>query len=501
MNAHYINSTIEILSSWNTILFLLFYSHSSQLVYTFVGLFSQWIYNLYFHPLAGIPGPRTWAMSRALCELASVRGRILKEIAALHEKYGEIVRIGPDSPGKVLFPKDPLRHTRELWINGAPDVFTAEDSDHPRLRRLLNPAFSSKALREQEPLVQGNVALLIKRLTEQMGQDKTAIVDMNEWINWATFDLIGDLAFGETFDCLKDGGYHPWVALICGSVKAVSILGSIKQWPWIDRVWQLVIGGFWIRAIRHFHKLVIEKVDRRLSRTTGRNDFLTSILEHKNTENQMTQDELYSNSALLVMAGTETSATTLAGTIYHLARNQHVLIPLQKEIRTTFASEKDMTFRAVSEISNLLAVLHESMRMYPSVAVTNPRRVPEGGAYVAGKWLPEKTTVGVFQWVAYNSSRNFRDPRKFDPSRWQGNPYYANDKRDIFKPFTVGPKSCIGKQLAYVEMQLILVRLLSKFDIGLADEKAVWTDQKVHWSWVRTPLMIKLTEWNSGLEK
>lgn len=374
---------------------------------------SRWVYNLYFHPLARIPGPTTWAMSRAPAEISNVRGRILKDISKLHEQYGEIVRIGPESvcfnnpdawtdiyahkPGKILFPKDPLRHTRELWINGAPDVFTAEDADHPRLRRLLNPAFSKKAIDEQEPLVQANVALLIKRLQAQIGPDSTAIVDMNQWMNWTTFDLIGDLAFGDSFGCLKDGGYHPWVALICSSVKAVSILGSIKQWPWIDAVWRLIIGGFWIRAMRKFHSLVIEKVDRRVSRKTERSDFVKFLLEYEGTEKGLSQDELYSNAALLVMAGTETSATTLTGTLYHLARNPDVLIPLQEEIRNLFDSEEDMSFKAVSEMPNLRAVIDESMRMYPSVAVTNPRRVPPGGALVAGKWLPEDVSSDLLE--------------------------------------------------------------------------------------------------------
>lgn len=350
-------------------------------------------------------------MSRIPCELVNVRGRILTEIQTLHMKYGDIIRIGPDSvcfnnsiawvdiyankPGQPLFPKDPLRHTRELWINGAPDVFTAEDTDHPRLRRLMNPAFSSKALREQEPLVQRTVAMLITKLGEQCraGIEQNGVVDMNEWLNWTTFDLIGELAFGESFDCLQGGGYHPWVALICGSVKAVSILGSIKQWPWIDACWQFLIGPFWVRAMRHFHKLVIEKVDRRLSITAERTDFLHAILNHKDSELPMTRDELYSNAALLVMAGTETSATTLTGTIYHLTRNPQILLALTQEIRTKFASEKNITFKAVSELPNLLAILHESMRMYPSVAVTNPRRIPKGGAFVAGKWLPERVVV------------------------------------------------------------------------------------------------------------
>jgi hypothetical protein len=56
-------------------------------------------------------------------------------------------------------------------------------------------------------------------------------------------------------------------------------------------------------------------------------------------------------------------------------------------------------------------------------------------------------------------------------------------------------------RLAYVEMQLILSRLLWKFDMELADEKNMWTDQKVHWSWVRVPLMIRLKERNGNQDQ
>ena len=185
-------------------------------------------------------------MSRFPHEFASVRDVVLKEMAALHEEYGEIVRVAPGivsfinpqawtdifahKPGKLPFTKDPLRYTRDMWINGAPDLFTAEDTDHPRLRSVLKPAFSDKAIREQEPLIQANVDLLMKQLRKYPNSESSArIIDLNEWMNWTTFDLIGDLAFGEPFGCLQQGDYHPWVALIFNSIKAVSITGAIKQ--------------------------------------------------------------------------------------------------------------------------------------------------------------------------------------------------------------------------------------------------------------------------------
>ena len=57
-----------------------------------------------------------------------------------------------------------------------------------------------------------------------------------------------------------------------------------------------------------------------------------------------------------------------------------------------------------------------------------------------------QTTIGIYQTVAYHATQNFRDPETFDPTRWMENPYYADDRREIFKPFGLGPKSCIAKQ-------------------------------------------------------
>ena len=366
----------------------------------------HWIYNLYFHSLAGFPGPKLWGMSRFTREFVNLRGDIPKQVSLLHEKYGEIVRvalnvlsfINPDAwtdiyvhkSRKPPFIKDPVRYTHELWINGAPEVFTSLEKDHTRLRRLIQPAFSDKAIREQESLIQATVDLLILRLQEQIDINKgLAVVDINQWMNWTTFDVIGDLSFGETFSCLENGGYHPWVAMITNSIRRIAFNRTIKQWPYPHKTWSFLIGPLFIRALKRFHGLIIEKVDRRVANETQRKDFIKFLLEHKDLEKQMTKDELYSNAGMLIMAGSETSSMALSGAIYHLAKYPEFLGPLQEEIRSKFFDEKDITFKAVTEMPRLLAVLHESMRLYPPQADIASRVVPKGGAMVAGRWIPE----------------------------------------------------------------------------------------------------------------
>lgn len=79
------------------------------------------------------------------------------------------------------------------------------------MRRLLTHAFSSKALQEQEQTLHTYADMLIDKLAGMMRGTQHAIVDMTRWYNFTTFDLIGDLAFGEPFGCLSENKYH------CGS--------------------------------------------------------------------------------------------------------------------------------------------------------------------------------------------------------------------------------------------------------------------------------------------
>lgn len=73
------------------------------------------------------------------------------------------------------------------------------------MRRLQNPAFSERALKAQESVIGGYASLLVHQLHRQASSPETSVVDMVSWYSFFTFDVIGDLAFGEPFYCLRDG--------------------------------------------------------------------------------------------------------------------------------------------------------------------------------------------------------------------------------------------------------------------------------------------------------
>ena len=113
-----------------------------------------------------------------------------------------------------------------------------------------------------------------------------------------------------------------------------------------------------------------------------------------------------------------------------------------------------------------------------------------------------QTTISVPHHTAYQSPTNFTSPTTFAPERWLSSPEkhagaFDGDNKKAFNPFSTGPRNCLGKNLAYHEMRLILAKLIWHFDFGLADEQAGeddWLDQRVLTFWEKRPLRVKISK-------
>lgn len=102
----------------------------------------------------------------------------------------------------------------------------ANGEQHRRLRRLLSHAFSDRALKAQETIVADYIDLFINQLRKRSGVEP---VDMVMWFNFLTFDIIGDLAFGESFGLLKSGICHQYVTTIYGFIRGGLYFRATKR--------------------------------------------------------------------------------------------------------------------------------------------------------------------------------------------------------------------------------------------------------------------------------
>jgi len=476
------------------------------------------IYCVFFHPLSHIPGPTFAKFSKIPFAKSLVKGNFHDEIRALHDKYGEVIRFTPNhisftnpeawkdmynyNSAIPHFTKDKMNYLTP--INGVESIHsTPNDMDHRRQRRFLSHAFSEKALREQEPLIVSYIDLLMKRLGEEVDGPTQGKTDLVRWLNWTTFDLVGDLTFGEPFNCLASSDYHPWIAMVFDSMRAAIWMVASKQFPALDWALEKLIPASVMQKMHDHHNLSVQKMDRRLATKTERPDFVTYLVERSGGIENINLPEMHSNSTLIILGGSETSATALSGGIYHLSRNPEKFKKLVDEVRTQIKTPEDFTLNNLAHLTYLNACLEESMRIYPPVAGYLPRTAPKEGCMVAGYFVPPFTQASITPWAITHSKDNFKDPDKYLPERWldEGiNREFASDKRAASQPFSVGPRNCIGKNLAWAEMRLILAKLLWNFDVGVAPESDNWIQQKTYILWQKPPLVLKLKHRQFGKE-
>lgn len=481
------------------------------------------VYNLYFHPLRKFPGPLLWRATYFPFLRHLLDGTMTFKVGELSEKYGPVVRINPGElafvdadawqqiyghrTGSLLGADEFSKAAVFYHARGVPrSIATETRENHTIIRRQLSHGFSERSMREQEPLIGKYVDLLIKRLREhcfvedgeplgpadekQTTHKPRRALDLKTWYNWTTFDIIGDLAFGESLQCLEKAVYHPWIEAVNGALSFASVGMAVK---YLGLEGLLLPVARWLSSGRKAHQQIVsDMLRRRMALEGGRDDLIEGLLKKKDDWN-IDFETLRANAGTLIIAGSETTATLLTGATFLLLTNPDKMKRLVAEVRSSFKSNDEITLTSVGSLTYMLACLTESMRRYPPAPIGLPREVPKGGAEVAGHIVAEDTIVACWQWAMYHSTRNWVDPFTFRPERFLPEGKDENDRHESLQPFHVGPRNCIGKNLAYAEMRLILTRILFNFDLELADDKDWLKEQKAHILWTKPPLNVYLT--------
>ncbi|KAL4756284.1 cytochrome P450 [Aspergillus foveolatus] len=478
---------------------------------------ARFTYNLYLHPLSNIPGPRAWAASRIPFVYALIKGTIVHDFQNLHERYGPIIRIAPNEvtfahpeaytdifqprldQGQGQFLKDPLWWARQP---GHPDSLLSVISPekHAYMRRILSPGFTSRALRQQEPFVQKYVNLLIAQLQDHVSKSQSAHINMTPWFNYTTFDIFGDLGFGESFNCLQHSRYHPWIALLFDSVKVAGFVIATRYYPLIEAVLLKCVPPSMRKIQRDHYQQIVDKVRRRLGWELQRPDFMSYVIDEGGSL-RLDAGELYATFMILTTAGSETTATALTGTLNYLVNHSpESLHRLEKEVRGAFSTLDAITLDAVRNLPFLNAVIQEGLRLCPPIPWVLPRLVPQGGHMVCGTWLPGGTPVSI---QAYTLNRNpalFHRSTSFLPERWLASSTsdpascFFNDQRQVVQPFAIGPRACLGQRLAWAEMRLIIAKLVWMFDFGAIDGQCVrWEDLRTYLLVERKPINVRVS--------
>ena len=457
-------------------------------------VFKLFIYNVYFRPLRKFPGPWINKISIIPHLYTVFQGKQSYELLKLHRKYGHIVRYGPNELSfssarawKDIYGSRPGHQTfvKGTWYDGL-SIFAAQDvrsiiterdpTKHAAIARVFGGAFSRSFLNEMEPMINDYIDRFIEHV-----KTKTAnggVVDLTFGYSSMTFDIIGDLAFGQDFGAIGRETTHPFILELNESLTFTSFHEAIQQFPALGP-----IARFFFRekvnkleeTARKGGEFALQVMRKRVAEqdTTSRKDFLTKVLEQRaSSKVQMSEIQLAAQSWDFIGAGTETTASVMTSTTYYLLRDKKLLAELTAEIRAAFPNADAITNASTEKLELLHRVCLEGLRLPTGAPPILPRLVPKGGDTVDGHFIPGGTPVTIAPMVAALDPLNFKDPLEFKPERWLGK---SGDILEASQPFSYGTRGCAGKAIALMEVRVTIAKMLYTFDMELENPDLDWT--------------------------
>lgn len=317
------------------------------------------------------------------------------------------------------------------------------------------------------------------------------------------------MAYGETFEKTlanqpsKFHKYH-WCDIVLKSTYMNDVLRAVGCIPGLEWLLTTFRPKHWQDTIYKHLEYSYEHVEARLKVPTGaRKDFCSYMINPKSGAAPPPR-EIAAHCASFMMAGTITTATFLSGTLYYLLRNPEPLAKLRKELYDRFESVDDITCKSTMTCEYLKAVVDEGLRIYPPAGAAHLSRLsPPEGTYIAGYWVPGNTRVSVHPWSVVRDEANFHRPTEFIPERWVGAQNGTNawgDKLEASTPFYMGPRVCLGKNLAQLEMRLLLAKMVYKFDFEFLNADTLdWErDNKGYTIWGKPEMRVLFHERQKG---
>lgn len=419
---------------------------------------------------------------------------------------GPVVRDGPNSLSfrspealKAIYGNNAHVKKGDWYLTldisaGAPSIqMVIDQHQHALRRRVMAPAFSEKALRDAEPLINANARKFCDRLAEGVGCDQkgewSEAFDLQQWVSYYGYDFISDLAFGRSFELL-DKVEHRFVPPV---LKSASLfLYYVGYLPFAALVRPLMgtsVQDYFpgesakdsLKYTNLANSRLAERMEREKQRKQGsgeveRKDVFHYLLNSKDpmTGKEFTVEELQADTSLLIAAGSDGVTLAVCALLFYALQQPLVLSKLCTEIRQAFSSPDEIRTPKLNTLPYLHACIEESLRLAPAKPGSLPRIVLKGGTQIDGAHVPAGTTVGVSHYVIHRNASVFPDPSTFNPDRWIASssitPEQIAAQRRAFCPFGIGPMNCIGRNMAYLATKLVLAQMLWRFDLCVSGE-------------------------------
>ncbi|KAF1810375.1 cytochrome P450 [Eremomyces bilateralis CBS 781.70] len=463
-------------------------SWSSLTALGVVGLLSLLVWRRYFSAISDVPGPfaasftRLWHMQRIL------KGDQNLELIRLHERHGHFVRMSydevsvshPDAIKKTLLA--PLRKGNWYKIHALPDyrfqspMSTTDPKKKVEKSKYIAAAYTVSSILRSEEHIDRTFESFLHWLDIYAADKKP--MDLNKFISYATFDVIGEIVFSKQFGFLEQGkdiGNAIGNSLALNAYVAVA---GYFRWINIALLANPLVTWLSIMPMGHLFDLTKAVLTDREKNPNARYDAIQYwFKQNERHPDKLTIREIGTQALAAVGAGSDTVAGGIQSFIYHMIRHpdtwRRAQAEVEEAVKNGLCKDRVVSYADAQQLPFVQACVKEALRMFGPVPMGLPRIAPKGGLTIGDRTLPEGTIVSVNPWVIHYSKELWgEDADEFNPNRWLEGDIAAKEKYWI--PFGAGYGSCPGQNVAKIELAKITSTLVKDYNIRQVDEKQEW---------------------------
>ncbi|MFG2998727.1 cytochrome P450 [Streptomyces sp. NPDC048340] len=403
-------------------------------------------------------------------------------LRAMHE-HGDVVRITAGPPGlraelhcvfsaegaqQVLasesanFRKDNpfYQEIRDSFGNG---LLTSQDEDYLRQRRLVQPLFTKRRVDGYADAVAAETETTVN----SWGEALDGVVDVSAEMMHLALRAVTRILFGTDVDAAVD------VVDRCFPVITEYALRRGYSPANIPRTWPTPGNRRAAAAMDELYavcdRIIAERRGGRAGKANGSGEDLLSLLAAASDtqDGEFDATELREQVLIFLLAGHETTATSLAFSLHLLARHPELQTRAREEVSRVLGDRAPQA-SDLDRLPYLTQVLKEAMRLYPAAPVIGRQAV--AACEIGGHTVPAGATVILAPWVTHRHPRYWPDPERFDPERFTPEAEAEAERpRYAWFPFGGGPRACIGQHFSMLESVIALAMILRAYEFEAVD--------------------------------
>ncbi|EON67623.1 hypothetical protein W97_06766 [Coniosporium apollinis CBS 100218] len=441
-------------------------------------------YAVFLSSLRHVPGPLIAKLTGNWLLFIELAGKRTTTVHALHKRYGPVVCIAPNELSfntidavETIYASHHSEFRKAPWYANMTrgGVFNMRDpAEHRQRRKLLNHAFSQQSVNEMEPHIHKHVQKLVMAIEKRR---KDGPVNARHWFRMFAFDVAGESFLGKPFGGLDCDEAPSYVADLDSAFIVWDLQGRFPILTWLLRQSPSKKLQHFFTAddrIYEYGADAFQDYLQRYGRSLQRKDLLTKLIRKEDSDGGLTDEQISGEISNLTFAATDTAAIALTYMFWELAQHPELQDELREELRkiplppmSGVPDHKDLV-----NLPLLNAVIQETLRKHSPVPAGLMRTAPPGGRMMEGYFVPEKTVVSVPSWTSHRNPTYFPDPESFSPHRWiTADGVGGTEKmKQLYMPFTKGPRTCIGQAMGLLELRVMLATLVSRYNVRLSKD-------------------------------